>query len=100
LLPHLLTVCEHAQRLGSAGEQVGWLLGRASTYLHERGLYAQALPLAERAVTATEVALGSGHVDLGWRIDELVLQRQLGERGASSAVVTPAGLLLASSAPS
>jgi hypothetical protein len=60
------------------------LLGQASTYLHERGLYAQALPLAKRAVTATEVALGSGHVDLGWRIDELAhVLMELGDLGGA-----------------
>ena len=35
LLPHLLTVCEHAQRLRVAEDQAGSLLGRASTYLRE-----------------------------------------------------------------
>ena len=69
LLPHLLAVCDHAQRLRVAGEQAGWLLDRASTYLRERGLYAQALPLAERGVVVTEGALGSDDVEVGWRLD-------------------------------
>jgi hypothetical protein len=30
LLPHPLAVCEHAERLDIAGEQVGWLVHRAS----------------------------------------------------------------------
>ena len=37
LLPHLLAVAGHAERLGIAGEAVSWLLDRASTYLRERG---------------------------------------------------------------
>jgi hypothetical protein len=49
LLPHVLTVAGHADRLGVAGEQVGWLLDRASTYLHERGQYRQARPSPSRA---------------------------------------------------
>ena len=43
VLPHLLAVCEHAERLHVAGEQTGRLLNRASTYLYERGQYGQAL---------------------------------------------------------
>ena len=50
LLPHLLAATGHAERLGVAGVQAGWLLDRASTYLRERGLYRQARPVAERAV--------------------------------------------------
>ena len=80
LLPHLVTVCEHAQRLRVAQEQAGWLLDRASTYLRERGLYARALPLAERAVLVTEAGLGPSNIEVGWRLDELgrVLQ-ELGD---------------------
>jgi tetratricopeptide (TPR) repeat protein len=59
LLPHVLAAAGHAERLGMAGEKAGWLLGRASIYLRERGQYRQAKPLAERAVTLTEEALGS-----------------------------------------
>ncbi|MEV4513463.1 FxSxx-COOH system tetratricopeptide repeat protein [Dactylosporangium sp. NPDC049525] len=71
LLPHLLAVTAHAQRLGVAGEDAGWLLDRASTYLRERGQYRQARPLAEQAVTVTETALGADHADVAWRRDEL-----------------------------
>jgi tetratricopeptide (TPR) repeat protein len=78
LLPHLLVVTGHAQRLGVAGRAVGWLLDRASTYLRERGQYQQARPLAERAVALTEAALGPQHVEAAWRHDNLglVLQAQ------------------------
>ena len=71
LLPHLLVVTEHAQRLGVAGEAAGWLLDRASTYLRERGQYRQAKPLAERALAMTEAALGPDDVELARRHDEL-----------------------------
>jgi tetratricopeptide (TPR) repeat protein len=71
LLPHLLAVCEHAQRLRVAGGEAAWLLERASNYLRERGLYRQALPLAQRALALTEAALAPDDVELGWRHDEL-----------------------------
>jgi tetratricopeptide (TPR) repeat protein len=71
LLSHVLAVAEHAQRLTVGAEQLGWLLDRASTYLRERGQYRQALPLATRAVTVTEAALGPQHLAVAWRRDEL-----------------------------
>ena len=58
LFPQVLAVTGHAERHDIAGEAAGWLLDRASTYLRERGQYRQARPLAERAVTITESALG------------------------------------------
>jgi tetratricopeptide (TPR) repeat protein len=77
LLPQLLAVAGHAERLGVAGERAGWLLDRASTYLRERGLYRQARPIAEQAVTVTEAALGSADPQVAWRCDTLgrVLRR-------------------------
>ena len=50
LLPQVLTVCEHAERLAVAEDQAGWLLDRASSYLRGRGQYSQALPLAQRGL--------------------------------------------------
>ena len=37
LLPHVLAATEHAERLGVAGEETGWLLDRAAAYLRGRG---------------------------------------------------------------
>jgi tetratricopeptide (TPR) repeat protein len=54
-----------------AGEQAGWLLGRASTYLRERGQYRQARPIAERALTITKEALGPADPETAWRHEEL-----------------------------
>jgi tetratricopeptide (TPR) repeat protein len=80
LLPHMLVVCEHAQRLSGGGEQTGWLLDRAATYLRERGQYRQAQPLAVRAVALTETALGAQHVDVAWRRAELArVMKELGD---------------------
>jgi tetratricopeptide (TPR) repeat protein len=84
LLPHLLAVTDHAQRLDICGEQTGWLLDRASTYLCERGQYRQAEPLARRAVTVTETALGPDHPDVARRRDELGrVLRYLGQLDAA-----------------
>jgi tetratricopeptide (TPR) repeat protein len=71
LLPQLLAVAGHADRLEVAGEQAGWLLDRASTYLRERGLYRQAKPIAEQALAITEEALGQDDPEVAWRCDEL-----------------------------
>jgi tetratricopeptide (TPR) repeat protein len=71
VLPRLLAVVEHAERLAVAGQQAGWLLDRASTYQRERGQYRPALPLAQRALAVTAAALGPDHVDVAWRHDEL-----------------------------
>jgi tetratricopeptide (TPR) repeat protein len=71
LLPHALAATGHAERLRVAGEQAGWLLGRASTYLRERGQYRQARPIAERALTITKEALGPADPETAWRHDEL-----------------------------
>ena len=71
LLPQVLAVAEHAERLAVAGEEAGWLLDRASTYQRERGQYRQALPLAQRALAVTTAALGPDHPDIGIRRNNL-----------------------------
>jgi tetratricopeptide (TPR) repeat protein len=67
LLPQVLAVAGHAEQLGVAGEQAGWLLDRASMYLRERGQYRQARPIAERALAVTEAALGPDDPEVAWR---------------------------------
>ena len=57
LLPHLLAVTGHAERLKIRGEQTGDLLSRASLYLRARGQPQQARPLAERALTLIQLPL-------------------------------------------
>jgi tetratricopeptide (TPR) repeat protein len=69
LLPQVLAVAGHAERLGMAGEQAGWLLDRASTYLRGRGQYQQARPIAERALAVTKAALGPAVPEVAWRYD-------------------------------
>jgi tetratricopeptide (TPR) repeat protein len=86
LLPHVLAVAGHAERLGVVGEQAGWLLDRASTYLRERGQYRQARPIAERALAVTEEALGPANLQVGWRCDTYGrVLHQLGDLAAARA---------------
>jgi tetratricopeptide (TPR) repeat protein len=80
LLPHVLVATGHAERLEVAGEQAGWLLDRAANYLHERGQYRQARPIAERALRVTEATLGAAHPEVAWRYDGLgATLRRLGD---------------------
>jgi tetratricopeptide (TPR) repeat protein len=80
LLTHVLAAAGHAERLEVAGEQAGWLLDRAANYLHERGQYRQARPIAERALRVTEAALGAVHPEVAWRCDGLgAVLRRLGD---------------------
>jgi tetratricopeptide (TPR) repeat protein len=71
LLPHVLAATAHADRLDGTNERVGGLLDRASRYLWRRGLYQQAGPIAEQALTATVAAHGSGHQEVADRHDKL-----------------------------
>jgi hypothetical protein len=48
------SVTEHTQRLSFSSHATGRLLERVAFYLHVRGQYQQATPLAEQAVTVTE----------------------------------------------
>jgi tetratricopeptide (TPR) repeat protein len=84
LLPHVLAAVEHAQRLDIAGEQGGWLLHQAATYLDERGQYQEAKPLAKRALNLTRNALGDNHRRMGDQYDGLarILHRLGDYRGA------------------
>jgi len=86
LLPHVLTVAGHAQRLGVAREQAGCLLYQASTYLRQWGLYRQARPVAEQALALTEAALGPQDAQVAWRCDELGrLLQKLGDLAGAKA---------------
>jgi tetratricopeptide (TPR) repeat protein len=64
LLPHLLAVTDHAERLGVMGEVTSRLLNRATTYLRGNGQPQEARPLIERALTLTQQTLGRHHPDM------------------------------------
>jgi hypothetical protein len=68
------------QRLGVAGEQAGWLLYRAASYLRERGLSRQARPIAEGALAVTEAAIGPDDPTVvTWRHSLGVVLHDLGD---------------------
>jgi len=67
LLPHVLAVAEHAEKLSIGGHESGWLLDRAAAYLLGRGQPRQARPIAERALAMTEAALGPNDPPTGER---------------------------------
>jgi Tfp pilus assembly protein PilF len=71
LTPHVLAAAEHAERLGVAGAEIGWLLSWVSGYLRSRGQPRQARPIAERALAVTEAALEPDDFEVGERHDEL-----------------------------
>jgi tetratricopeptide (TPR) repeat protein len=71
LLPHLLAVADHAERLKVADEVTGGLLDRASAYLRSRGQPREARLVAERALAITQQALGPDHPTMGDRHNEL-----------------------------
>jgi tetratricopeptide (TPR) repeat protein len=63
LLPHVLAVANHGQRLDVKPEEWLWLLHHAAIYLWSRGQYHQALRLYEQTVTGFRRVLGEDHVD-------------------------------------
>ena len=84
LTPHVLAAAEHAERLGVAGAEVGWLLSWVSGYLRSRGQPRQARPIAERALAVTKAALEPDDTEVGERHDELGrVLIELGEHAAT-----------------
>ncbi|WP_165615872.1 FxSxx-COOH system tetratricopeptide repeat protein [Parafrankia irregularis] len=62
LLPHALTVAEHARsRRGQVFDDGSWLADRAATYLQDHGQLLAAIDLFERTLTDRERALGADH---------------------------------------
>src|SRR6266508_3164222 len=61
LLPHVLAVADHGQRLEVEPEAWLWLLGQAAVYLWSRGQYWQALTLQEEALVGYRRVLGDDH---------------------------------------
>jgi tetratricopeptide (TPR) repeat protein len=87
LLPHALQVAEHAKRLHVNQEATGRLLDRSAIYLHARGQYQQARPIADQAATLTESSAGPEHPDLADRLDTLGrVLRELGDYSEARAL--------------
>jgi tetratricopeptide (TPR) repeat protein len=83
LLPHVLTATGHfddAHAGGGEAADCSLLLDRAATFLKVRGQFADARPLAERALAIGEAALGPDHPDVGTLLSNLALiLRNLGQ---------------------
>ncbi|MGH3886156.1 MAG: FxSxx-COOH system tetratricopeptide repeat protein [Pseudonocardiaceae bacterium] len=63
LLPHVLAATDARDTLDPTGDDVGWLLWRAGTYVLTRGEPASARPLSERALRLRRLVLGEDHPD-------------------------------------
>jgi tetratricopeptide (TPR) repeat protein len=61
LLPHALTVIDHASGLSIDLENTTWLLREAGSYLWQRGDYHQARILSEHALALDEAHFGADH---------------------------------------
>jgi tetratricopeptide (TPR) repeat protein len=71
LLPHTLAVVEHAERLGVAPEQTGWLLNASGLYLENRAEFSEAKVLLERALAIGEQTYGPEHPNVAIRLNNL-----------------------------
>ena len=63
LLPHVLAATNARHILDPAGDDVGWLLHHAGTYVLTRGEPVSARPLLERALSLRRSVLGQDHPD-------------------------------------
>ncbi|MGH3801513.1 MAG: tetratricopeptide repeat protein [Pseudonocardiaceae bacterium] len=63
LLPHVLAASDARHPLDPTGDDVGWLLDQAGSYVLTRGEPASARPLLERALRLRRSVLGEDHPD-------------------------------------
>jgi tetratricopeptide (TPR) repeat protein len=64
LLPHGLSVVDHAEKLDVAAEARAQLLPKAANYVFDRGQYQQALTLREQALAGFRRVFGEDHPDI------------------------------------
>ena len=89
LLPHVLVVVDHAQRVDVEAEPRLWLLSRAGAYLWSRGQYRQAVTLNQQALVGYQRLLGDDHpttlgsvedlAETRWALGDLQGSRELHE---------------------
>jgi tetratricopeptide (TPR) repeat protein len=94
LLPHLLVVADHAQRLDVETEPRLWLLSRAGAYSWSRGQYRQAVTLQGQALAEYQRLLGDDHpttlgsmedlAETHWALGDLQGARELHEQALAS----------------
>jgi tetratricopeptide (TPR) repeat protein len=75
LLPHVLTVVDHAHALEVEAEPTARLRLNAGFHLWRRGQYQQALKLEEQALAGRRRVLGDDHVDTLTSMNNLALTR-------------------------
>ena len=73
LLPHALAVAPWIERDRMEFAEAGGLLNQTAFYLYERGQYAEAEPLYQRAMEIRRTALGEGHPDYAASLNNLAL---------------------------
>jgi tetratricopeptide (TPR) repeat protein len=71
LLPHLMVVAAHAERLGVATDTTVELLRGAGTFLRDRAEYSSARDVFERALRTAEAAFGPDHQEVAIEADNL-----------------------------
>jgi tetratricopeptide (TPR) repeat protein len=75
LLPHVLAIAGHGQRLNVEAEGWSWLLNQAALYLWSRGLYQQALMLLEQVLASNRKMFGDDHPDTLMSMNNLAVTR-------------------------
>jgi tetratricopeptide (TPR) repeat protein len=84
LLPHALTVTDHADSLAADPNATAGLLHEAGSYLWERAELAQARQLFERALAIHEAQLGPDHPNTANTLNNLgLVLRDLGDLSAA-----------------
>ncbi len=73
LLPHALSVASWVERERMGFAAAGRLLDQTGYYLYERGQYAEAEPLLERAMEIRRTALGERHPDFAESLNDLAV---------------------------
>ncbi len=73
LLPQAQAATSWIERWDCAFVEGGQLLNEAAHYLHQRGRYAEAEPLHQRALAIRERALGPDHLDVAQSLNNLAV---------------------------
>ena len=76
LLPHVLTIADHGQRLGVESEGWLYLQDRAAMYLRSRGQYRQAQTLLEQSLAGRRRVLGQDHPNTLQSMNNLAVARR------------------------
>lgn len=77
LMPHALQCARLIERWGESSLDAAHLLNQAGCYLKEQGVYAQAVPLFERALAIREQILEPTHLDVARCLSNLAVVRYL-----------------------